>query len=74
MLEAGHLEYYLKMVNRLDYLSESNRRILSTNIWLQSPCSSAWILLSKAWLNQFTAAADTVARIRWIEAISSQTN
>ena len=69
MLQAGHLENYLKMVNRLGGLSESNRRYFyqhSAEIALLFDTNSA----EKNWLNQFTAIADTEARIRWIQAVA----
>ena len=69
MLEAGHLEHYLKMVNRLNDLSESNRRYFYQHlaeITLLFDMNSA----EQCWLNRFTATADTVTRIRWIEAVT----
>ena len=69
MLQAGHLENYLKMVNRLDDISESNRRYFYQHlaeIALLFDTNSA----EQNWLNQFTAIADTEARIRWIQAVS----
>ena len=71
MLEAGHLEYYLKMVNRLDDLSESNRRNYYEHL-AAITLLFGMDFIEQSWLNQFTATADTVARIRWIEAISSK--
>ena len=57
------------MVNRLNDLSESNRRYFYQHlaeITLLFDMNSA----EQCWLNRFTATADTVTRIRWIEAVT----
>ena len=69
MLEAGHLNYFLQMVSRLDKINEANRRYFFKHlalITLLSDIGSG----DQSWLNQFTATADTVTRIRWIEAVT----
>ena len=70
MLEAGHLDYYLKMVSRLDQISEHSRHDYFGHL-AAIALFSGMNPIEQGWLDRFTATAEIKARTHWIGAIAS---
>ena len=70
MLEAGQLDYYLSMTSRLEQISEHSRQNFYQHLAAIALFSGV-NPIEQGWLNRFTATANMKARIRWIQAITS---
>ena len=70
MLEAGHLDYYLKMVRLVQHVNKRSKISFYKHL-AAITLFSGINPIEHGWLKQFTASANIEARTLWMQAVSS---